>query len=172
MTNNVPFKLVPYLKFSLIAIKQIDFELGEDDFPKLTESALIRGAELILEARGVINPLVVQRTNNIYKGVALDEDTPDCRYELLNGHFEYFCAVRAREIDRSLECIQAWIISGKNRESIQNQLGLFREDDNFIDPYFEMDFELVEKETELDKIFSAALEGKTLDNFFAQTGGI
>ncbi len=157
------------LKTSLIAIKRIDPELTEDDLHQ-TDLHYARGAELILEARGIINPLVVRRTNNVYDGIAIDEDTPDGRYVLVNGHFEYFCAVRARKIDPTLENIQAWIITEKNRYALENQLALFREDDNFIDDHFEMDFELVEDD--IETMVAAALHGKTLDECFEAAQGL
>jgi len=141
------FVMRPYLRFSLISIKRIDCKIQERDLNRL-ELQLDRGAELILEARGVINPLVVKRTNNIYNGNPIDEDTPDGRYELINGFFEYFCAVRAMAIDPSLECVQSWICSEINSKALESQLALFRDDDRWDDG-FDLDF---------------ALEGGSLNN--------
>lgn len=159
------------LPFNLIAIKRTDCPHSIEYFGYL-ERQIDQGAKLILEAKGAINPLVVKRTNNIYKDVAIDEDTPDGRYEVISGHLEYFSAVRANQIDPTQEFIRAVILNNQLADNLIRQIELFRigaetvEPDEFWDD--ELDFELVENEPDrIESLIEKALEGKSVESCFA-----
>lgn len=97
-------KLIPVRKVS--SRKTLEQFQGED---------IEKAAKLILDANGIVNPLIVQRTG-------LDT------YEVVSGDFEYFAASRAREIDLArAEMIQAFILEPENESSLMEQIKLLRE---------------------------------------------
>ncbi len=99
------------LSTSLIAVKKINSPVDRSTF---SENALNNAATSILKAEGLINPLVVKR-------LSLDA------YEVVNGHLEYYAAVRAREIDPLKgETIGAFIIDSDNEAALQEQVEILR----------------------------------------------
>lgn len=99
------------LSNSFIAVKKISSTVPRSNF---SEDNLNLAAQLILKAEGVINPLVLRRTS-------LQS------YEVVDGHFEYYAAVRAKEIDSQKgEYIGAFIIEPDNEEVIEEQVKLLR----------------------------------------------
>lgn len=78
-----------------------------------SELELEKLANLILQVQGIIQPLIVKKTG-------LDE------YELIEGTFEYYAAVKAHEIDDYFEMIRVFIISDEEHDVIQKQLNFFR----------------------------------------------
>lgn len=144
-----------HLQTKLISIRKTDC-FTPPEFFGYTKTQIERGAKLFLEARGIINPLIVKRTNNFYDGVAIDEDTPDGRYEVRSSFLEYFCAVRAKEINPLQEFVQAIIIDNSLEDNLIKQIEFFRigadtiEPDEFGDEFGDdLDFELVENELSL-----------------------
>jgi len=67
------------ISFSLVDVKDITSNMTRSSFP---EADLDRIAQMILDCEGIIRPLVLKLTG---QRVAVD------------GHFEYYAAVRARE---------------------------------------------------------------------------
>jgi ParB family chromosome partitioning protein len=99
------------LSTSLVAVKKITSAATRSSF---ADDKLEQAAQIILEAEGVINPIVLRRTS-------LDS------YEVVDGDFEYYAAARAREIDpRKGEMIGAFIIEDENEEVIKEQVKLLR----------------------------------------------
>lgn len=99
------------LSTSLVAVKKIISKVERAQF---SDSDLNQAAKLILEAEGVINPIVLHRTSVE-------------SYEVVDGDFEYYAAVRAREIDpRKGEMIGAFIIEPQNEEVIKEQIRIIR----------------------------------------------
>jgi len=99
------------LSTSLIAVKKINSPVDRSTF---SEKDLNSAAASILKAEGLINPLVVKR-------LSLDA------YEVVNGHLEYYAAVRAREIDpRKGETIGAFIIDSDNEAALIEQVEILR----------------------------------------------
>lgn len=99
------------LSSSLIAVKRTTSPISRSEF---ATNNLEQAAKLILDAEGVINPIIVRRTN-------LES------YEVIEGHFEYYAAARAREIDPLKgEMLDAFIVNSENEEVIQKQIELFR----------------------------------------------
>lgn len=78
-----------------------------------SEVELEKLANLILQVHGIIQPLIVKK-------IGFDE------YELIEGTFEYYAAVKAHEIDDYFEMIRVFIISDEERDAIQKQLNFFR----------------------------------------------
>ncbi|ELR98192.1 hypothetical protein [Gloeocapsa sp. PCC 73106] len=95
----------------LVAVRKISSVVPRSDFPEDNIEAL---AKLILEAQGLINPIILNRTS-------LES------FDVVEGHFEYYAAVRAREIDlRQGEMINAFILEPDNQEIIEQQIKLLR----------------------------------------------
>lgn len=100
------------LSTSLVAVKKINSTLPSSNF---SEDDLNRVAELILKAEGIINPLILRRTSQE-------------SYEVLDGHFEYYAAAKAREKDPLKgEMIGAFIIEPENQEVFKEQVKALRE---------------------------------------------
>ncbi|MGL4501063.1 MAG: ParB N-terminal domain-containing protein, partial [Planktothrix sp.] len=72
-------KLLP----SLVAVKKITSSVPRESFSELE---LEQVAKLSLEASGLINPMVLRRTSMQ-------------SYEVVDGHFEYYAAVKAKELE-------------------------------------------------------------------------
>ncbi|WP_414550420.1 ParB N-terminal domain-containing protein [Anabaena sp. CCY 0017] len=105
------------LSASLVAVKKITCTQPRSIF---SDDELEKAAQSILESEGVINPIVVRRTS--LKS-----------YELIDGVFEYYAAVRAREIDpRQGEMISVFIIEPENEEFLTKQVELFRKSKSII----------------------------------------
>jgi hypothetical protein len=98
------------ISFSLIDVKDISTDIPRSSF---TETDLERVAEMILEAGGIIRPLVLKVTG------------PES-YTVVNGHFEYYAAVRARENPRKGEMVNAFVISPKNENLVAKQAEALR----------------------------------------------
>ncbi|MGM3305289.1 ParB N-terminal domain-containing protein [Anabaena sp. WFMT] len=99
------------LSTSLVAIKKISCTKPRSTF---ADDELEKAAALILESEGVINPIVIRRTDIQ-------------SYEVVDGDFEYYAAARAREIDpRKGEMIGVFIIESENEETLTKQVEVFR----------------------------------------------
>lgn len=100
------------LPTKLVAVRKITSSQARSSFdPDLLEQA----ANLIIGVEGIINPIVVRRTSMQ-------------SYEVFEGHFEYYAAVRAREISLLKgEMIQAIIIEPENEENLLEQVSLLRQ---------------------------------------------
>lgn len=161
-----------HLQTKLISIKRTDCTHTPDYFGYI-ETQIERGAKLFLEAKGIINPLLVRRTNNIINGVIVDEDTPDGRYQVVSGFLEYFCAKRAKEINNAQEYVQAIVINDALLDNLLKQIELFRvgmdsiEPDNYWgDEDGELDF-VLDEVCDIEQEFDQAVAEKSLDNAFA-----
>ncbi|MBO3461642.1 ParB/Srx family N-terminal domain-containing protein [Aetokthonos hydrillicola Thurmond2011] len=99
------------LSTSLVSVKKITCAAPLSMFQ---DEEVEQAAKLILESEGVINPIVVRR-----------KDLQS--YEVVDGAFEYYAALRAREIDpRKGETIGVFIIEPENEERLIKQVELFR----------------------------------------------
>lgn len=104
------------LSTSLVAVKRIQSTVPRSKF---SDQELEQAAKAILEAEGIINPIVLRRNNSV---------SPDISYEIVNGDFEYYAAARAREIDpRKGEMISAYIFEDEKEEALRQQIKLLRE---------------------------------------------
>jgi hypothetical protein len=99
------------LSNSFIAVKKISSPVDSSEF---SEDELKKLAELIVKVEGIINPLILRRT-----------DTQS--YEVVDGHFEYHAAVKAKEIDAQKgEYIGAFVIDPDNEAVLKEQVELLR----------------------------------------------
>ncbi|MEC4819917.1 MAG: ParB N-terminal domain-containing protein, partial [Scytonema sp. PMC 1069.18] len=99
------------LSISFVPVKQITSNIPRSNF---SDEEINRVAELIVKGEGIINPLILRSTS-------LES------YEVVDGHFEYYAAARAREIDlRKGEMIGAFIIEAENQEVLEAQIQILR----------------------------------------------
>ena len=92
-----------------ILVKEINSNVPHSNF---NDSDIQELAELILETEGLIRPITVRPSG-------IDS------YEVIDGHLEYWAAVRAKEINpRDGEIIGAFVIEGKKAEAIEKQVKL------------------------------------------------
>lgn len=97
---------------AIVLVKNIHCPLPHIEVPETTIEA---GAKLILEVEGVINPLLLRR-----EGIE--------HYTVIDGHIEYYAALRARELDLSRgETINAYIVDPDNEMVLMEQIKIFRE---------------------------------------------
>ncbi|MGF1512161.1 MAG: hypothetical protein ACFB5Z_00475 [Elainellaceae cyanobacterium] len=93
--------------FGRADVSEITSEIPRSQF---SEEKIEQLADLILQSGGVIRPLVLRQAG-------LDS------YVVLDGHLEYYAAVRAREKDaRRGEMVNAFIISKGDEDAILNQI--------------------------------------------------
>ncbi len=103
------------LPTKLVAVKKISSNVPRDQF---SSENIDKVAQLILEVEGTINPIILRRTS-------LES------YEVVSGHFEYYAAVKAREISLLKgEMIQAIILEPENQEVLLEQVSLLRDKPN------------------------------------------
>lgn len=139
------------LSTSLVAIKKITCTKPRSIF---ADDELEKAATLILDSEGVINPIVIRRTDIQ-------------SFEVVDGDFEYYAAARAREIDpRKGEMIGVFIIEPENEENLTKQVEVFRKQKS--EPLGKVDFTLkdLEKfltnfEARFEKITKQLLEEAT-----------
>ena len=100
------------LSTSIVSVKRINSSLPRSEF---SEERIEEAAQAILAAEGLINPLILRRTS-------LES------YQVVEGDFEYYAAVRAKEINLLKgETIGAFIIEPEKEEVLQQQIALFRQ---------------------------------------------
>ncbi|MFN6463813.1 MAG: chromosome partitioning protein ParB [Nostoc sp. DedVER02] len=106
------------INFSLVDVKSITSNEPRSNF---SEADLENLADIIIETGGIIRPLVVKMT-----GVE--------SYTLVDGHFEYYAAVRAREKNpRQAEMVNAFIISPKLEDLVVKQVGFLKGTNSFTE---------------------------------------
>ena len=100
------------LSTSLVEVRTISSEQPRSNFD---EQKIEAAAKLIIEAEGIINPIIVSRT-----GIN--------SFHVIEGDFEYYAAARARELNLEIgEAIAAYIIEGDNEAIIKEQIEIFRQ---------------------------------------------
>ncbi|MFW6295662.1 MAG: hypothetical protein ACOC04_00565 [Halothece sp.] len=105
------------LSTSLVAVRRITSSVPRSHF---SETDLEKAAKLILEAEGIINPIVLRR---------VDIQS----YEVVQGDFEYYAAVKAREMNpRKGEMIGSFILEPDNEKAILEQVNLLRKSDSSV----------------------------------------
>jgi len=98
-------------KFIKVDVKDIKSEQLRSN---LSEENIEKLADLILESGGLFQALILKQI-----GVE--------NYLVLDGHLEYFAAVRAREKDpRKGEIVNAFVITAKDEETVKEQIQLLR----------------------------------------------
>lgn len=96
---------------SLVAVRKITSSISRSHFDP---GAIDEAANLILSLGALVDPLIVRR---------IDLES----FELLDGHFAYYAAVRARELDPLKgETVLAFIADETSQEAIARQAELLR----------------------------------------------
>jgi DNA uptake protein ComE-like DNA-binding protein len=99
------------LQTKLVAVKRINSSLARSSF---SADAIEKVAHLMINAEGIINPIILRQHS-------LES------YEVIDGHFEYHAAVRAKEISLLKgETVQAIILEPDNEETILEQVNILR----------------------------------------------
>jgi hypothetical protein len=93
------------------SLVDIEFISSSQNRSSFSESKLEELAQLILQIGGIIKPLVVKK-------IGLEN------YEVIDGHFEYYAAVKAQEINDNFEMIRAFIVSDEQVQLVSKQLQL------------------------------------------------
>jgi len=103
------------LPLSYILVKQIQSDVPRSTF---SDAVLDEFANSILEAGGSLEPMVVR---------CIKPDFYEPVYEVVKGHFQYWAAVRAKELDPLAgEVIGVFVIEGSKSEALERQLQLLK----------------------------------------------
>jgi hypothetical protein len=104
---------------SIVLVKSVSSPKSRDEF---SEVQLTEAAQLILAGEGVINPPILLKTG-------MDPHTGLESYTVVDGHFEYYSAMLAREINaRKGETINAYVIEAEEDETLfREQIRMFRD---------------------------------------------
>ena len=97
-------------KTSLVDIDKITSKVERSTF---SEKELEKLARSILELNGVVSPLVVQETS-------LE------KYEVIEGDFQFYGALKAWEINDNFEMIRAFIVNDQEKKLLTQQLKLLQ----------------------------------------------
>lgn len=107
------------INFSLVDVKSITSNEPRSNF---AEGDLDKLADIIIETGGIIRPLILKVT-----GVE--------SYTVIDGHFEYYAAVRAREKNpRQGEMVNAFVIAPKVEDLVVKQVESLKGIDSSIKP--------------------------------------
>ena len=107
------------INFSLVDIKSITSDVPRSNF---AEADLENLADIILESEGIIRPVVV-------KAIGIEN------FSVIDGHFEYYAAVRAKEKDaRKGEMVNAFVISPKLEDLVIKQAAIIRGEESSEKP--------------------------------------
>ena len=99
------------MNFSFVDVKSITSDVPRSNF---AEADLENLADIILKSEGIIKPVVVKAT-----GIE--------SFSVVDGHFEYYAAVRAKEKDaRKGEMVNAFVISPKLEDLVVKQAAILR----------------------------------------------
>lgn len=137
------------LPTNLVAVKKITSSVARSSF---SVEKLEKFAHLILGVEGTINPILLRRTS-------LES------YEVVDGHFEYYAALRAREISPLKgEMIQAIILEPENEKVLLEQVEILRKGVNSKPSLEENNHDLESKFSNLEKVFQLQFEELRRDN--------
>lgn len=105
-------------KLSRVEIESISSSKSRSDFSEIDLDLV---AEKILESGGIIKPLVLKKTGFE-------------KYEVVEGHFEYYAAVRASEKNEHETEVNAVIISPESEEAVLKQVEALKRFENSNQP--------------------------------------
>ncbi len=124
------------INFSLVDVKSINSDVPRSNFAEADLDSL---ADIILESGGIIRPLVVKPTG---------AET----YAVVDGHLEYYTAVRAKEKNpRKGEMVNAFVISPKIEEIVTKQAASLREAESPLPNTTNLEPRLANVELRLEK---------------------
>jgi len=100
------------LYLSIVQLEKIHCDKPRRDF---SETTLETAARLILASGGIITPLILRRIKDDF-------------FELVNGYFEYYAAVKACELEPIKgDSIDAYVIEANNQSIMEAQVKMFRD---------------------------------------------
>jgi len=124
------------IKFLMVDVESVTSSVSRSEFSKSNLEIL---ADMILESGGILKPLVLKK-------IGFE------KYEVVDGHLEYYAAVRAREKNPSEgEMVNALIISPENEEAVVKQAAVLRELESPDKPV-EISTEITNSESRIAKI--------------------
>jgi len=127
------------LPTQLVAVRRITSNVPRSNF---SPDEIEKTARLILDVEGVITPLILRHITMT-------------TYEVVDGDFQYYAAVRAREIDNLKgEKIQAIILEPENEEVLLEQVKLIRNKSDSSS----VDVNIDQKLSNLEKNFQSQFE--------------
>ncbi len=98
-------------KFSIVEIEGVTSSVPRSNFEETDLDTL---ADSILESGGILKPLVLKK-------IGFE------KYEVIDGHFEYYAAVRAREKNPNRgEIVNAFIIPDEKEDAVLNQVAFLQ----------------------------------------------
>ncbi|MEH2252855.1 MAG: chromosome partitioning protein ParB [Nostoc sp.] len=107
------------IKFFMVDVESVTSNVPRSNFQEADLEIL---ADLILESGGILKPLVLKKTGFE-------------KYEVVDGHFEYYSAVRAKEKNPSEgDMVSALIISSENEDVALKQVASLKGIDSSIKP--------------------------------------
>lgn len=99
------------LSTELVPLRRIKASASRWNF---AEADLEQATQLLLEAEGCINPLVLRRESG-------------STYEVIEGNFEYFAALAVNRLNpRMFDCIEAYLVESTQEKAILQQIRLLR----------------------------------------------
>jgi hypothetical protein len=105
------------MKFYTVDVKNISSNVPAANFANDDLNSL---ADNIIASGGLIKPLILKMT-----GLEV--------YTVVEGHFEYYAAVRAREKNpRKCEMVNAFVIAAEQEDSVFKQVAAFKESSSLI----------------------------------------
>lgn len=120
--------------FAKVDVKEIKSELPRSSF---SEKEIEQLADLILESGGLFRPIILKQ---------IDIES----YTVLEGHLEYYAAVRAREKNpRQGEMVNAFIASLKEEHKIQDQIQSLQASEESPKPVFDVTSSIPKSKEEL-----------------------
>ncbi len=119
-------------KFLIVEIEGVTSSVPRSNFEEADLDIL---ADSILESGGILKPLVLKK-------IGFE------KYEVIDGHFEYYAAVRAREKNPNRgEIVNAFIIPAEKEDAVLNQVAFIQKVDT---P--DNQFKPPNRETEIGKL--------------------
>ncbi|WP_334692569.1 chromosome partitioning protein ParB [Nostoc sp.] len=107
------------IKFFMVDVESVTSNVPRSNFQETDLEIL---ADLILESGGILKPLVLKKTGFE-------------QYEVVDGHFEYYSAVRAKEKNPSEgDMVSALIISSENEDVALKQVASLKGINSSIKP--------------------------------------
>ncbi|MBD2137082.1 hypothetical protein H6F32_05665 [Anabaena sp. FACHB-1237] len=98
-------------KFEIVEIESVSSSVPRSNFKEVDLDIL---ADSILESGGILKPLVLKK-------IGFE------KYEVIDGHFEYYAAVRAREKNSIKgEIVNAFIITSEKEDAVLKQVEFFK----------------------------------------------
>ena len=104
-------------EFAKVDLKEINSDVSRSTF---SEQDIEQLADSILKNDSLLRPLILKQT-----GIE--------NFTVLDGHLEFYAAVRAREKNpRQAEMVNSFVISPKDESTVNEQINFLRKSDNLI----------------------------------------